>query len=184
VSMRETIPHLVRNFTDDALQAQIAESQAVIEARNHALKMAHITHEAARDEWMRRGNSTASLPDVSTFFSLSYANYLVLPRVLMEGMPIDWQRRFCGLIAEMGEFFDTDAHAELSATYDVRLRGTGGRYQRDPLSEYRRPNHDYIESLKRRADHDSLGHLVGNGGRGSGETEDEPGQGDSQQDRD
>jgi hypothetical protein len=183
VNMRESIPYHLSNFSDDDLVRALTESAMAIQAADHELKMAHITHEAARDELMQRGNSVLSLPDVSSFFSLSYANYLTVPRVLMEAMPIDWQRRFCALVGEMQEVFDYWAHDELNATYDVRLRGADGRYQRDPLSEYRRPNRDYIESLKRRPDDDALGRLVGDGGRGPGETAEQPGQGDGQEDR-
>lgn len=43
--------------------------------------------------------------DVHTWFSLSYANYLVVPRSVLQSMPEDWQHRFTALMGEMDEAF-------------------------------------------------------------------------------
>lgn len=42
---------------------------------------------------------------ISGFFSLSYANYLVVNRALLESMPDDWQKIFVGLLRELFEEF-------------------------------------------------------------------------------
>lgn len=49
-------------------------------------------------------------------FGLSYANYLVLNRTLLQSMPVEWQRPFVALLRELDEAF---AHVERAACYDV-----------------------------------------------------------------
>jgi hypothetical protein len=44
-------------------------------------------------------------PDIHTWFGLTYSNYLVLPRTLLQSMPDAWQRRFTGLLGEIGDAF-------------------------------------------------------------------------------
>jgi hypothetical protein len=53
-------------------------------------------------------------------FGLSYANYLVLPRTLLQSMPEAWQARFVALLNEMGEAFQRIPQAD---AYEV----TAGR---------------------------------------------------------
>lgn len=53
---------------------------------------------------------------VHTWFSLTYSNYLVLPRTLMQSMPIEWQERMVACLNEMGEAFD---HIEQAKGYKV-----------------------------------------------------------------
>ncbi|WP_327359811.1 hypothetical protein [Streptomyces sp. NBC_01304] len=53
-------------------------------------------------------------------FGLSYANYLVLPRALLQSMPDAWQSRFVGLLDELQEAFE---HVPQAEEYDV----TAGR---------------------------------------------------------
>jgi hypothetical protein len=75
---------------------------------------------------------------VHEMFGLSYANYLVLPRVLLEYMPNAWQLRFKALIDELESVFDT------SGSYLVKARGPDGKFVQDPLAEYRHPNWDAL----------------------------------------
>lgn len=42
---------------------------------------------------------------IHQWFSLSYSNYLVLPRTLMQSMPGDWQARAVALLDELNEAF-------------------------------------------------------------------------------
>lgn len=51
---------------------------------------------------------------VHTWFGLSYANYLVWPRTLMQSMPLEWQRRFTGLAEELDAAF---AHLDRPEAY-------------------------------------------------------------------
>lgn len=55
--------------------------------------------------------------DVHTWFSLTYANYLVVPRSVLQSMPEDWQHRFTALLGEMSTAF-----GQLDwPAYDVRV---------------------------------------------------------------
>lgn len=42
---------------------------------------------------------------IHLWFSLSYANYLVVPRSVLQSMPDEWQARFVGCLNEMGDAF-------------------------------------------------------------------------------
>lgn len=44
--------------------------------------------------------------DIHTFFSLSYASYLVLPRSVLQSMPIEWQHHFTSLLKDLLEACD------------------------------------------------------------------------------
>ena len=54
--------------------------------------------------------------DIHTFFGLSYSNYLVLPRTLLQSMPEEWQHKFVRLLDEYQEAF---AHVEQADYYTV-----------------------------------------------------------------
>ncbi|WP_228981393.1 hypothetical protein [Streptomyces sp. DH12] len=49
---------------------------------------------------------------VHRYFSLSYANYLVLPRTLMQSMPGEWQAQFVHLLKQLDETFEGAPQAE------------------------------------------------------------------------
>ena len=63
---------------------------------------------------------------IHEFFELSYANYLVLHRALLQSMPEDWQVEFVTLLNRLDEAFDHIEHPEIYKviTGDLReLRG-------------------------------------------------------------
>lgn len=70
---------------------------------------------------------------VHLWFQLSYAHYLVLPRSLMESMPIEWQARMVACLEEMRE---ATSPLTLNDDYMVKLRDNG-RFVSDPWSPYR-----------------------------------------------
>lgn len=78
---------------------------------------------------------------VHEWFGLSYANYLVLQRSLLQSMPEEWQRRFVEL---MNELDDSYRHIELPLSYRVHPVDSSGRYTRDPIPHYNR-GRTYIE---------------------------------------
>lgn len=39
-------------------------------------------------------------PPIHGWFGLTYANYLVIPRLALQEMPLDWQRRMVALLEE------------------------------------------------------------------------------------
>ena len=84
--------------------------------------------------------------DVTTFFGLSYASWLTVPRIVMESMPIEWQHKFVALLNEMNDTFDWMPD-------DLSLSVTGKRenkFVRLPflLNDYRRGR---IEHLRKRS---------------------------------
>lgn len=83
---------------------------------------------------------------ISYWFSLSYAQYLTIPRSVMEAMPCDWQERMAACLNELDATFDWRPQ---EGSYWVRLKNRQGRYWSDPLMEYRRPDQAYIESIRR-----------------------------------
>lgn len=81
---------------------------------------------------------------VWTMFGLTRASWLVWPRVVMQAMNLDWQRRFCALASELNERFpDWSPEGDL----EVGLRVNGKMQKlpddlcnyRHPVDEYRRP---------------------------------------------
>ena len=73
---------------------------------------------------------------VHTWFGLTYAAYLVLPRALLQGMSEAWQERFVELLQELRGTYDSERTPD---NYTVQLRGDGGRFVQDEWSNYRRP---------------------------------------------
>jgi hypothetical protein len=74
---------------------------------------------------------------VHNWFGLTYANYLVVPRVLLQSAPEEWQRKFVRLMHDLEMLFpDHQGHE-----YWVRRkeRGQDGRlrFVHDPLAFYR-----------------------------------------------
>ncbi len=73
------------------------------------------------------------------WFGLSYANYLTIPRTVLQSMPDDWQERMADLLEEMS--IVARQHNLVwpghTTKIEVRLR-KGGHYIRDPLADYER----------------------------------------------
>jgi hypothetical protein len=53
---------------------------------------------------------------IQDWFGLSYGNYQVLPRTLMQSMPIEWQER---MVACLEELHDAFQHVPQAEVYDV-----------------------------------------------------------------
>jgi hypothetical protein len=70
------------------------------------------------------------------WFGLTYSSYLVLPRTLLCGMPVEWQQRMSNLLDEMKEVYDSQ---QINDNYTVILR-VNGKFIKDPLAPYRHPN--------------------------------------------
>lgn len=73
---------------------------------------------------------------IHEYFGLSYANYLVLPRVVLQSMPDAWQEEFVRLLEQIPETIDEDT--EPAGGYDVHAKDEAGRFVEDPLSNYER----------------------------------------------
>ncbi|MFD7868021.1 hypothetical protein [Streptomyces sp. NPDC059783] len=53
---------------------------------------------------------------IHTWFSLSYSNYLVLHRTLLQSMPAEWQTQFVALLGELDTAFE---HVPQAGQYEV-----------------------------------------------------------------
>lgn len=82
--------------------------------------------------------------DVHGWFGLTYSNYLILPRSLMQEMPATWQHKFVRLLEEMQANFYQE-----NDNYAVQLRDKRGRFTSDPFAPYRYPNTRAIEKARR-----------------------------------
>jgi hypothetical protein len=88
--------------------------------------------------------------DIHTYFGLSYADYLVLPRSVLQSMPEEWQLKFVSLLDELDDTEWRDLLPE--GMYKVEYRDYGYDYDEetereeftwkeekiDPLMEYDR----------------------------------------------
>ena len=70
---------------------------------------------------------------IHSFFGLSYASYLVLPRTILQSMPSKWQKDFVKLLHELD---DTCAkHGISTPDYTVNAREKG-KFIKDKYSKY------------------------------------------------
>lgn len=80
--------------------------------------------------------------DVHTWFSLSYASYLVVNRSLLQSMPDEWQFRFTSLMDELRTHFANVNEPR----YTVYVRDERGRFAKDPIPNYHR-GRTFIEGV-------------------------------------
>jgi hypothetical protein len=71
---------------------------------------------------------------INAWFELSYAQYLTVPRLVMQSMPLEWQRKMAVLLQEMDETFKWRPE---EGQYWVKLRDSRGRFSDAPLNNYR-----------------------------------------------
>ena len=62
---------------------------------------------------------------VHEWFELTYSSYQVLPRVLMQSMPIEWQQRMVACLEEMQQAFEHIEHPEGYKVEPVRWEYPG-----------------------------------------------------------
>ena len=78
------------------------------------------------------------------WFGLTYASYLVVPRVVLESMPVEWQNKMVKLLNELGE----RREEFLLDDYTVQVRDDRGRFVHDPQRNYRHPSGRIMEVQK------------------------------------
>lgn len=88
---------------------------------------------------------------VNFWFELTYAQYLTVPRSILEEMPLGWQEDFVRLMNELDETFDW--RPEYPLRYWVKMRDMKtGRFvslgENDPLMEYRY-NYDNVNARRK-----------------------------------
>lgn len=113
-----------------------------------------LMYKACKDETTVRENLKAVMGHVQMdpldtepvhgLFGLTYASWLVWPRVVMQAMPILWQQKFCKLAEEMSEKFPD---WEPEGDFQVGLRVNGKIAKLPPhLCNYRHPCAPYVRS--------------------------------------
>lgn len=71
---------------------------------------------------------------IHLWFGLTYANYMALPRSVLQSMPREWQQAFCDLLEDLD-----DAFGYLDwPKYRVSAVNNQGRFIRDPIPHYDR----------------------------------------------
>lgn len=70
------------------------------------------------------------------WWSLSYSQYLTVPRSVMQAMPEEWQNKMADLLKELDE---TLVWRPQQGCYWVKLKDSKGKYASDPLADYRHP---------------------------------------------
>lgn len=84
---------------------------------------------------IKRSHVTDDREPVHDWFELSYAQYLTVPRSVLQSMPTEWQARFAQCLNELDELIDWRPP---SGRYWVELRDGNGRFASDPLMDYER----------------------------------------------
>lgn len=79
---------------------------------------------------------------VHNSFGLTYASYLVVPRMVLEAMPFEWQEQFVAMMDELHETIEYD-----EPDYNVTAR-KNRRFISDPLRDYRHPDRSLLTFLK------------------------------------
>jgi hypothetical protein len=82
---------------------------------------------------------------INEWFELSYAQYLTVPRLVMQSMPLKWQYRMAALLQEMDETFNWRPK---QGRYWVQLRDAHGHFSQDPLWNYRHGNIEHLRIPK------------------------------------
>lgn len=86
-------------------------------------------------------------PPLGEYFELSYAQFLTVPRLVMESMPEQWQADMLKLLREMDDTFDW---RPTEGRYWVKLRDAQGHYTHAPLNDYRHGNIEHLRIKRRR----------------------------------
>jgi hypothetical protein len=69
---------------------------------------------------------------IHNYFELSYAQYITIPRTVLQSMPVEWQIRFVECMTELDKLIDWRQN------YYTYLRDKKGRFMNDPLADYER----------------------------------------------
>lgn len=79
------------------------------------------------------------------WFELTYAQYLTVPRSVLQSMPADWQARFVALLNQLDEVVDW---RPAEGRYWVRLKDASGRFVSDPLADYERGRRRVADAVR------------------------------------
>lgn len=71
--------------------------------------------------------------DIHTWFSLTYSSYLVLPRLMLSSMPLEWQYKFVELLEEMENSIELETG--YTSYYSIQYK-VNGKFATDPYRDY------------------------------------------------
>lgn len=80
---------------------------------------------------------------IHVWFELTYAEFLTVPRLVLESMSFEWQEKMANLLDEIDETFDWRPE---EGRYWVKLRDANGCFSHAPLNNYR---HGSVEHLRK-----------------------------------
>jgi len=102
-------------------------------------------------------NGNLNEPPIHGWFGLTYANYFVVPRLLLQEQSLDWQNRFIDLMDEIGEQLielpeyhvlrAEDEYTMVTLEFDDDDNSNVSEYtplKSDPWSNYKRGNSEDI----------------------------------------
>lgn len=95
----------------------------------------------------QRPPSIADQEPVHVFFGLSYAQYLAIPRSVLQSMPVVWQRSFVEHLQLLDETIDW--RPPTGQCYRVQLYETGEADSDDPDVYWKRPVEDPLADYER-----------------------------------
>lgn len=73
---------------------------------------------------------------IHSFFGLTYSNYLILPRSVLQSMSDEWQYKFVNLIEQIPKAIDE--YFEPAGGYRVFALDENKKFAKDPYSNYMR----------------------------------------------
>lgn len=85
--------------------------------------------------------------DLHTWFGLSYAAFLVMPRVAMMQMPKEWQEQMSELLHQYDETINTSAFGVHSCFVTVKDENNKFMKMPEALVNYRHPSKETILTL-------------------------------------
>jgi hypothetical protein len=94
--------------------------------------LCHLKKQLRRSDKMKRERF-----DIHTWFNLTYASYLVIPRSVLQSLPEKLQFKLTDVLSEIGGHIEIDV-PEKGKRYSVSLRDEKGRFVHDVFRDYER----------------------------------------------
>lgn len=118
----------------------LKEDSQLSEEREIVNKLGAEYFKVSRDKFIKKPKEykewkvKMSERDIHTYFGLSYANYLVIPRSVLQSMPEEWQLKFVKLLEELDSTNWRDLLPKESM-YKVELRDYGYEFNEETGSD-------------------------------------------------
>jgi hypothetical protein len=110
------VPHDHREYVEGCFRCELSSDEVAA---------------AERNERLSRLNGP-----IHGWFNLTYANYLTLPRAILQSMSVDWQEQFVACLEELHQEFGHLPWPE--GGYRVQPIDARGRFTRDAIPHYDR----------------------------------------------